>query len=212
MLTWKELEVIALCSTLSLIYIQFLAGPVGQQWVCSRALFMSQFGCLNEKHAKIPVILIKTTNNLLGLKNMIGLVQQINKISHSKGNFAHRQFLCLRPPAHIFLSIMLVNEGEWGGWPWYFFDHINNNRDTGHPSWPDHLSCLHVLEWVQQVVAIFHFHLLTTWPCAFPGSGGWALIHGRHLVCTHLQALLRCTGCIYTVPQRSMERWRKAVN
>lgn len=91
---------------------------------------------------------------------------------------------------------MAVNgEGGGGVGPGIFFDHINNSRDMGHPSWPDHLSRLHVLEQAPQVVAIFHFHLLTTWPCAFPGSSGWALIQYELLVCTHLQALLWCTGC-----------------
>ena len=89
---------------------------------------------------------------------------------------------------------MVVNREVGGDWPRYFFDHINDSRDMGHPSWPDHLSRLHVLEEAPQGVAIFHFHLLTTWPCAFPGSSRWALIHGRLLVCTHLQALFWCTG------------------
>lgn len=125
---------------------------------------------------------------------MIGLAQQINKISHPKGNFAHRQFSVLVATwPHLFVYYGGEQRGG-GDWPRYFFDHINDSRDMGHPSWPDHLSRLHVLEQAPQGVAIFHFHLLTTWPCAFLSSSRWALIHGRLLVCTHLQALLWCAG------------------
>lgn len=96
---------------------------------------------------------------------MIGLVQQINKISHPEGNFAHQQFSVLA--GDLRTSVCLLWWWMWGGSD-IFFDHINNSGDTGHPSWPDHLPRLHVLEQAPQVVAIFHFHLLTTWPCAFP--------------------------------------------
>lgn len=67
---------------------------------------VSLFGCLTEKHAQIPAILIKTTNNVLRLKSMIGLVQQISKISHSEGNFAHRQFSVLA--GHLHTSVCLL--------------------------------------------------------------------------------------------------------
>lgn len=71
---------------------------------------------------------------------MIGLIQQINKISHPEGNFVHGQFSGLvGRPAHICLSIMVVNGrtgglGWWEGFAQVFFDHINNSGDTGHPS------------------------------------------------------------------------------
>lgn len=79
---------------------------------------MSLFGCFSEKQVKIPVILIKTPNNLLGLKNMIGLLQRINKISHPKGNFAHRQFSVLVGDLHTSVCLLWWWMGRGGGSGW----------------------------------------------------------------------------------------------
>lgn len=102
-----------------------------------------------KKKVKISAILIKSTHNLLGLKNMIGLVQQINKISHPRGNFAHGQFSVLVGDLHTSVCLLrwwMVEDGEGGRWGQrglrYLVDHINSGGDTGHPSWPDRLSPL----------------------------------------------------------------------
>lgn len=93
--------------------------------------------------------MIKSTHNLLGLRNMIGLVQQINKIFHPRGNFAHGQFSVLVGDLHTSVCLLrwwMVEDGEGGRWGQrglrYLVDHINSGGDTGHPSWPDRLSPL----------------------------------------------------------------------
>lgn len=80
---------------------------------------------------------------------MIGLVQQINKISHPRGNFAHWQFSVLVRDLHTSVCLLrrwMVEDWESRRWgqrgPRYLVDHINSGGDTGHPSWPDHLSAL----------------------------------------------------------------------
>lgn len=124
---------------------------------------------------------------------MIGLVQQINKISHPEGNFAHRQFSVLAGDLRTSVCLLWWWMEAGGGLRYIFFDHINNSGDTGHPSWPDHLPRLHVLEQAPQVVAIFHFHLLTTWPCAFPRLRQMSS-HSRSTsgLRLHLRAALSC--------------------
>lgn len=117
------------------MYIKFTASPLGQQLACTKHTIHVRIWLLTEKQVKIPVILIKTINNPLWLKNMIGLVQRINKISHSKGNFAHRQFSVL---AHEPLaSVCLLWWWIGGGVPGIFWSY---QQQQGHGAsimtWP----------------------------------------------------------------------------
>lgn len=144
--------------------------------------------------------MIKSTHNLLGLKNMIGLVQQINKISHPRGNFAHGQFSVLVGDLHTSVCLLrwwMGEDGRAGGWrewgPRYFVDHINSGGDTGHPSWPDRLSPL-ACTWTGPTSGSnFPFSFVDHLTMCFPRLGqmsshSWSTSGLR----TPCKALLRC--------------------
>lgn len=144
--------------------------------------------------------MIKSTHNLLGLKNMIGLVQQINKISHPRGNFAHGQFSVLVGDPHTSVCLLrrwIGGDGRAGGWkewgPRYFVDHINSGGDTGHPSWPDRLSPL-ACTWTGPTSGSnFPFSFVDHLTMCFPRLGrmsshSWSTSGLR----TPCKALLRC--------------------
>lgn len=125
---------------------------------------------------------MKHINSILKHRNLIGFVKNNEQNFSFLKQFCSQAIFCARKrlPSVCLLSWGMGEEGMEPEES--FFDHINNNnRDTGHSSWPDHLYRLRVLEQVQQVAAIFCFHLLTTWPCAFPGSSRWVLVYSRLL-------------------------------
>lgn len=120
-----------------------------------------------------------------------------------KQNFSSRKQFCTRTifcargrPAHICLSIMLVNgEGGRVGAGIFFWSY---QQRRGHGAsimtWPPlSLACT----WTGPTSGsnfLFSFvdHLTM---CFHPGSGRWALIHGRLLLSAHLRARPWCMGC-----------------